>query len=178
MKAAVAVASVVALLALPLPCAAKGNTTRIEISRGGHLLVALEGKETAGAFSIWNGPATSAGPPGDLRPTGPSSHDFFDWQAGAVDPPRGVEPLTVHFHCEAPRTAPRDRAPSRLCYGVRYVPDPDGAGGYIQIPASRDAQFPMNTSIAHGVEGGWFRSTKRWEEIVRPRIDSALLRVR
>jgi hypothetical protein len=170
MKATIAVA----LLVLPALCAAKSETTRIEISKGRRALVTLEGPETAGAFTIWNGPLTRAGAPGDLRPTGPGPKDFFDWEAGAVEPPRGVKALTVRFYCAARGETPRELATSHLCYGVRYVPDPDGEGGYIQIPAMRDRQFPMNTAIGHGVEGSWFRSTKRWEEVVRPRIEAAL----
>jgi hypothetical protein len=170
MKAAIAVI----LLVLPMLCAAKSDTARIEISKGRRALVTLEGPETAGAFTIWNGPLTQAGVEGDMRPTGPGPMDFFDWQAGAVEPPRGVKALTVRFYCAARAETPREQATSHLCYGVRYVPDPYGKGGYIQIPALRDRQFPMNTAIAHGVEGSWFRSTKRWEEVVRPRIDAAL----
>ena len=170
MKAAI----VVVLLALPALCAAKGQTTRIEISKGRRALVTLEGPETAGAFTIWNGPLTRAGVEGDMKPTGPGPKDFFDWPAGAVEPPRGVTALTVRFYCAARGETPREMATSHVCYGVRYVPGPDGEGGFIQIPAMRDRQFPMNTAIAHGVEGSWFRSTPRWEEVVRPRIDEAL----
>jgi hypothetical protein len=59
---------------------------------------------------------------------------------------------------------------------VRYAIDPVSQQGYIQIPPERDKDFPGNTrTIYRGVEGSWYRSSQRWEELVRPRINEALL---
>ena len=57
---------------------------------------------------------------------------------------------------------------------VRGQPVPIHIGGTTTVKGlAKD--FKGNTqSIYRGVEGSWFRSSTRWEELVRPRIDEAL----
>ena len=65
MRVAILVAALLALPALPQMAAAKTGTARIEVSKGRRTLVALE-EAAASQFTIWSGPGTSAGPPGDI----------------------------------------------------------------------------------------------------------------
>jgi hypothetical protein len=166
---------IVGLLAMPLAAGAKGSTTRIEIARGKHALVTLTGEDSAGQFTIWSGPGTMAGPEEGPREMTTSSADFADWPGGVIQPPRGLRVYKVRFYCAARGDSERATVPSNQCYGVRYGIDPDTGQGFIQIPSADDKEFPLNTqSILRGVEGNWYRSSPRWEEIVRPKIDAAL----
>lgn len=157
------------LLALPQIGAAKGETARIEISKGKRPFLTLSGEESAGQFTIWSGPGTSsAGAP-------PGERDFVDWSTGAVEPPPNLQVYKVRFFCAALGETPKESVPSSFCYGVRYGIDPDSGLGYIQIPPESDRDFPGNTrTIYRGVEGRWFLSSERWEDLVRPKLDAAL----
>jgi hypothetical protein len=166
------------LLALPLLAAAKSETTRIEIAHKKKPFVTLNGPATAGQFTIWSGPGTSAGPPGAAGAMTTGEGDIADWVAGPVEPPARLAVFKVRFFCAAlqePGDAQPDVPPSHQCYGVRYAIDPRTQQGYIQIPPQGDRDFPKNTqTIYRGVEGRWYRSSARWEELVRPRINESL----
>jgi hypothetical protein len=167
MRVAILVAALPVLLALPQVGAAKGETARIEISKGKRALLTLAGGETAGQFTIWTGPGTPS--------SAVDERDIADWRIGAVEPPRGLRVYQVRFYCAADGETPKESVPSSLCYGVRYGIDPDSGLGYVQIPPEGDREFPGNTrTIYRGVEGRWFVASERWEELVRPRLDAAL----
>jgi hypothetical protein len=174
MRVAFLVVALLAAPALPRIAVAKGETARIEISKGRRALVTLAGPESAGQFTIWSGPGTGdpANGPGTMTVTG---RDIADWPLGEVDPPRGLKVYQVRFFCAALGETEKESVPSNQCYGVRYAIDPDSGLGYIQIPAEGDREFPGNTrTIYRGVEGRWFLASERWEELVRPRLDAAL----
>jgi hypothetical protein len=156
-----------ALLAFPMLLPAKGETTRIEIARGRHAVVTLEGPAQAGRFHIWTGPGTFMASADGTPIEAPTEHDFADWAAGPVEPPRGLEVFSVRFYCAARGERTRESLPSHQCYGVRYAYDRAGLRGYIQIPKAKDREFPLNTqSIYRGVEGSWYRASQGWEEVV------------
>jgi hypothetical protein len=166
MRLAFIVAALPVLLALPQTGAAEGETARIEISKGKRPLLVLSGQEFAGQFTIWTGPGTPS--------SAVDERDFADWRIGAVEPPRGLQVFKVRFYCAAHGETPKESVPSSLCYGVRYGIDPDTGMGYMQIPPEGDREFPGNTrTIYRGVEGRWFVSSARWEELVRPQLDAA-----
>ena len=105
MRLAILVVALPFLLALPRTGAAKGETARIEISKGKRPFLTLAGEESAGQFTIWSGPGTSsAGTVGE--------RDIADWSAGAVEPPRNLQVYKVRFYCarSARRRAKRCRA--------------------------------------------------------------------
>lgn len=167
MRPAFLVAVLPVLIALPQTGAAKGETARIEIARGKRPFLTLAGEESAGWFTIWSGPGTSAVAPGE--------RDIADWNGGAVEPPRGLQVYKVRFYCAAVGETPRESVPSSLCYGVRYGIDRETGQGYIQVPPEHDRDFPDNTrTIYRGVEGRWFRASASWEQRVRPQLDAAL----
>jgi len=168
------------MLALPLAAGAKSETTRIEIAHGKRPFVTLSGPATAGQFTIWSGPGTSTGPADGPQQMALSDGDIADWAAGSVElPQHKLAIFKVRFFCAAiqdPQDPPPEVTPSHQCYGVRYAIDPQTQQGYIQIPPAQDKDFPKNTqTIYRGVEGRWYRSSERWEELVRPRIDETLL---
>lgn len=175
MRIAILVAVLPGLLALPQVGAAKSETARIEISKGRRTLVTLAGPESAGQFTIWSGPGTVSGPENGPRPMTISGRDIADWPLGVVEPPAGMRVFKVRFFCAALGETPKESVPSSQCYGVRYAIDPETGLGYIQIPPEGDREFPGNTrTIYRGVEGRWFLSSERWEELVRPQLDAAL----
>ena len=168
------------LLALPLLATAKSETTRIEIAHKKRPFVTLSGPATAGQFTVWSGPGTAAGAPGEPGRMTTGEGDFADWTAGSVElPQHKLAIFNVRFFCAAQPEPPPEVVPvntSHQCYGVRYAIDPETQQGYIQIPPERDKDFPKNTqTIYRGVEGRWYRSSARWEELVRPRINEELL---
>ena len=159
---------VVLALAAPIVCMAKSETARIEIAQGKRTLLTLA-PESAGQFTIWTGPGTGSPDTAPLN----SPQDFADWNTGAIEPPAKLRVYKVRFYCAALGDSERETIPSNLCYGVRYGVDPETGQGYIQIPKEGDHDFPHNTrTILRGVEGRWFRSTPRWEEVVRPQLDA------
>ena len=161
------------LLVMSAIASAKSETARIEILHGKRPFVVLNA-DTAGQFTIWSGPGTSMTAADGTVSTPVHPGDFADWEAGAVQVPRDVKVYKVRFYCAAGNEPARKDAPTHLCYGVRYAIAADGQG-FIQIPAADDKDFKLNTqAIYRGVEGSWFRSSARWEELVRPRIDEAL----
>jgi hypothetical protein len=167
MRVAILAAALPVFLVWPELGAAKGDTARVEIGKGRRPFLTLSGEDSAGRFTIWSGPGTSSVTNGE--------RDFADWNAGPVDPPRSLRVYKVRFYCAALGETPRETVPSSLCYGVRYGIDTDSGQGYIQVPPERDRDFPDNTrTIYRGIEGRWFRSSARWEELVRPQLDAAL----
>jgi hypothetical protein len=157
-------------LLVPALCAAKSEIARIEVAEDGANVVSIGGT-TARDFTIWSGHGTLMTSGGvSTMPT--SSRDFAQWVAGAVVPPRGLPTFIVSFLCEACEPA---RADTWRCYGVRCAMGAHGEGGFIQIPASDDEQFPLNVqTIYRGVEGQWFRASPKWEKLIRPVIENAL----
>ena len=166
-----------ALIALPIVSNAKTDTARIEITRGGRTVLTLVGPESAGKFTIWSGPGTGAVQSDGSLLMSTSERDYADWNAGEVQPPEKLTVYQVRFYCETPRWQAAELGPVQLCYGVRYAVDPKTGNGYIQIPPEDDKEFPFGKQkIARGVEGRWYRSSKRWEKLVRPQIDAARAR--
>jgi hypothetical protein len=156
---------------------AKGAITLIEIAEHKQVLVTLSGANAAGQFTIWSGPGTSAGPPGGPREMTTSERDFADWRAGPVEAPRHVRSFEVRFYCAAVAWNAAIPAAPRSCYGVRYAIDEDTAEGHIQIPPADDPTFPLKEqALVRGVEGRWFRASRRWEEAVRAPLDAATAR--
>ncbi len=163
----------IAMLALPLASFAKSETARIEIARGKHALVTLEGPQEAGQFTIWSGPGTYVSS-ADGTTSMDLSRAFADWLGGPVAPPRDLEVYSVRFYCAAAGENARESKPSHMCYGVRYGYDPAGERGYIQIPPMRDREFPENVrSIYRGVEGSWYRASEAWEATMRRHMVAA-----
>jgi hypothetical protein len=114
---------IAALFAMPALSTAKSETARIEIARGKQTLVTLAGEESAGQFTIWSGPGTTAGPPDGPGQMSTSDRDIADWLAGSVQPPRKLQVYEVRFYCAARGENARESLPSSLCYGVRYAID-------------------------------------------------------
>lgn len=163
------------LLSLPAIGAGKSATTRIEIARGKTPVLTLAGELSAGQFTIWSGPGTAMTAADGTVSTPEHPGDIAKWSAGPVERPRKVHVYQVRFYCAAGAIAESDASPSHQCYGVRYAIDARSGQGYIQIPPANDAEFPLNQqTLLRGVEGSWFRSSDRREELVRPQIDAAL----
>jgi hypothetical protein len=164
-----------ALLSWSSTAPAKGKTVRIEIT-GESLPAPLEitDPDIAGKFFVWTGPGVQIN--GEAAHKDPQHQEgaFIDWPAGKVDAlPEGLQHFVVSFYVQSSPEPDR----GKLAYVVAYDFDPGRRGGYIYLPTSDDTSYPTArvnvTSIYHGVEGNWFRSSGRWEELVRPVIEKA-----
>jgi len=88
-----------------------------------------------------------------------------DWASGAVAPPSGLETYRVSFYL--------DEYP--IPYVVLYAFDPSTSQGYVYIPGKADEWYRTNISIIiRHVEGTWFRTRMRWEQVARPLISKQL----
>jgi hypothetical protein len=164
-----------ALLSWSWTAHAKGKTVRIEIT-GESLPAALEitDPDIVGKFLVWTGPGVQIN--GRSAHTDPQHQEgaFIDWPAGKIEErPGGLQHFVVSFYVQ--NNPEPDRG--KLAYVVAYEFDPATPGGYVYLPTSDDMSYPTArvnvASIYHGVEGNWFRSSARWEELVRPVIEKA-----
>lgn len=158
-----------AALALPSLLGAKGPNTRIEVALDGARLATITDENVLDKLTFWSGPGTwmqAAGGPARMS-TGDA--DIADWLAGKVPPPVKTRVYDVSIYFSTPRNPsnPRERG-----YTVRYAPS--AGGGFIQIPGEGSPYYRGNTSvISRGVEGSWYRASKRWEDLIRPVIERA-----
>lgn len=149
-----------ALMAAPAAWS-KGPTIQITIEGDGlSAPIVITDPEILDQFNIWNGPGVSmTGPDGEMTDTAHLDPDqaegrFIDWPKGAVpERPPGLQRLQVTFFIGVP-TRPED---SRL-YQIGY--EIDGSHGFIFLP------MWTNSLIHHGVEGNWFHSTHRWNDVI------------
>jgi hypothetical protein len=152
------------LLVLAVPAAlAKGPIVAIEITGDGiSVPLRITDADLVGNFSIWNGPGVSTSTAGVKDPpahldTGVHDGRFIDWPRGlTAQRPTGLQRFEVTFHLATPGTASR--------YVVAYEIDPRNGQGYIYLPSW------TNELIWHGVEGHWLYASRRWDELVMPRI--------
>ena len=165
-----------ALLSWSWTAQAKGKTVRIEIT-GESLPAALEITEPdiVGEFFVWTGPGVQInGQPGYKDPQHQEGA-FIDWPAGRVEDRRqGLQHFVASFYVQSGPEPDR----GKLAYVVAYDFDPGRQGGYVYLPTSDDTSYPTAkvnvASIYQGVEGSWFRSSARWEKLVRPIIEKAM----
>ena len=165
-----------AALLLPLMADAKGPNTRIEVKLDGAPLATITDRNILDKLTFWSGPGTWVRAGEDAPPTmSTSSADIADWLAGEVPPPKESRAFDVSFFFSTPRNPSN---PPRRNYTVRYAPSADG-GGFIQIPGKDSPYYLGNTSlISRGVEGNWYRASERWETLIRPVIERALVAAR
>ncbi|MEX2961593.1 hypothetical protein [Microbulbifer sp. TYP-18] len=164
------------ILFIPAIGWSKGETAKIEIE-GENLAAPIEITDSniVKQFNIWNGPGVSMRnarsvklPPRYLDPSKPGGR-FIDWSKGKiVDRPPGLYRYKVAFYIASARS--KDEVMG--VYAVTYEFDPSVELGYMYLPGFADGS--MNTRfIDRGVEGNWFFSSRKWEEIVRPLIENA-----
>lgn len=154
-----------ACLASAPSASAKGITVAIEID-GASLAATLEITDPAivEEFSIWEGPNSGwVMPDGSLESS--YEHAFIDFPGGPVEAPRGE---LLEFEVRFRLASERGAEPLEMPYTVRYAVDPQRPGGYMYLPTTGQSY------IWHGVEDNWFRSTRKWEELVRPALEAAL----
>ena len=166
--------SFVALLVLaPIDSYGKCQTSRIVAVGDAYPQgVEISGPDTAGRFNVWNGPQVRVnGKAVHLDPDFQHGH-FIDWASGPIDErPSGDVLFMVSFFCHIDAGDSRDHQ----MYVVDYLFSPNVDGGYIFLPGRDDARHRSNVStIVHGVEGNWFRSTKAWEDTIRPILQRAI----
>jgi len=156
----------------PAPAAAKCRASALAVA-GGDLTdtVTISDAAIVDRFSIWNGPGVRINDRQVHEDPRHQEGNFIDWPAREVaQRPPGLRRYSVAFLC------PEARAPQHRRYVVYYEFDPASKGGYLSLPGRGDPHYVDNVfSIAHGVEGKWFRSTATWEALVRPRIEAARL---
>jgi hypothetical protein len=140
----------------PFALLAKGPTTKITIEGARFPRpIGITDPAITKQFQVFAGPGTSSNQ---------SSSFIVDWALGPVTPP-ALESYRVSFYLqEYPHP-----------YVVLYAPDPSGKGGYVYLPGKHDAVYSTNVAIIYrGIEGNWFRALPRWEDLVRPLIETEL----
>lgn len=110
-------------------------------------------------FRVWTGLGTSTNEPEGL---------IVNWAQGAVaDHPPGLERYEVSFYWQRIT----NEGPA---YVVFYEYTPSIEQGYVYLPGKSEEWYRRNVStIFRGVEGSWFRASRKWEEIARPLIAKA-----
>ena len=153
MKLFAAVLSVVLTISVPTLVLAKGDTVKITIE--------------------------STDLPAPIQITDPAVRQFNIWSdfiidsppsANRVDAPVGLQHYKVSFY-EGTSAEPS------LAYVVTYVYDSSiQGGGSVYLPGGHDEFARLNMRHIYrgkGYEGHWFRSTKEWDDFVRPIIARA-----
>ena len=161
------------LILLPMLADAKCQTSRIVAVGDAYPPgVQITDPDVAGRFNIWNGPRVRVN--GEAVHLDPDLQDgrFIDWSSGPLhDRPDGVVLFMVSFFCFFDGGDSQEQQ----IYIVDYLFSPGTDGGHIFLPGRGDARYRRNTSsIVHGVEGSWFRSTRAWEDTIRPLLERAL----
>ena len=168
----VVLAVLICLLGVPQHAGAKCPNARLEFV-GGALSETLivDDQDFAGRFNIWIGPGVQVNDePVHLDPSR-TTGAFIDWSSGPMDePPDEGFSFAVKFFCISEILGWK-----RIVYEVDYLIDDDSDSGYIFLPGEGDPRYRFNTSsIAHGVEGRWFRSSPEWERLIRPMLAQAI----
>jgi hypothetical protein len=171
-------ASVIGVLSLCLSSAqldAKCTTGYLEVKA--EVLASpliIDDAAIAGQFSIYNGPGAQLNGRQMHMDPDYQSGAIVDWPAGPQTPPsdRG-QAVSVSFFCVL-----RAEGITRKMYEIDYAIPTNSAGGFIYFPGFEDPRSWANaSSIAHDVEGQWYRASGPWERLVRPLIQEAIDRV-
>jgi hypothetical protein len=151
------------LLAVPALVFAKANISKISI-KGPDLKNPIEITDSneLTQFDLWCGPGTS------WTGTSPRRNDKFivDWSQPVTERPKALRRYEVSIFAKLPE--------ERLVYVLFYEYDPATDHGYVYLPGRADEWYRLNVStIIHGVEGNWFRSSIAWDDVAGPLIWSA-----
>ncbi|HEV3062326.1 MAG TPA: hypothetical protein VGY48_29015 [Vicinamibacterales bacterium] len=166
-----AVLAIIIAVGFSTALGAKGATSRISIS-GGNLgrPIDIRNEAVLEAFQIWSGPGTSSCASGQCVE---GTEGFIvDWSAGAVVArPSGLPRYQIAFFVQEGGVGGQP-APERLAYVVLYEYDSARAEGFVYLPGKGDQWQELNwgSIYRHGLEGGWFRATRAWQDAVVPLI--------
>lgn len=165
------------VLIVPITVWSKGETIRIEVE-GDNLPspIDITDPEIVKHFNIWNGPGVRTRGPGGV-PNPPaylsperSAGRFIDWPEGTVaERPGGLQRYEVSFYIGGREAGTEVQG----VYSVTYEFDPATEHGYVYLPTFSE-QSRNTAFISHGVEGNWFRSSDKWETLVRPLIEKTM----
>ena len=141
-RIALVLASIVALVLVPVTLFAKGNTVRIMISgRSLGAPIEITDPNVVRRFNIWAGPGTTSHGAEGLN---------VDWSRGVAHPPQGLESYNVSFASEHSQPS---------TYLVGYALDPATGEGYVYIPGKPDTGYRENIQMIYrGTEGHWFHA--------------------
>jgi hypothetical protein len=141
----------------PRPLSAEDCLERITIKGPGLAApIEINDQSIARYFNVWTGLGTSTHEPEGM---------IVNWAQGAVaERPQGLTRYEVSFYWNRIT----NEGPA---YVVFYEYAPSIEQGYVYLPGPADEWFKRNVrTIYRGVEGSWFRASRRWEEIARPLI--------
>jgi hypothetical protein len=165
------VLAVIMALGLPAALAAKGATSRINIS-GGSLdrPVDIRSATVTRQFQIWSGPGTTTCTAARRCVEGRDGF-IVDWSAGPVGAkPDGLQRYQIAFFVQEDGVAGQ-QAPEQLAYVVVYEYDPAHNQGFVYLPGKDDPWHELNWgSIYRGGLAGWFHATHAWQDAVVPLI--------
>ncbi|HZF31138.1 MAG TPA: hypothetical protein VE907_18635 [Gammaproteobacteria bacterium] len=160
-----AVAAVVALASflMPAPSWSKGPISKITVQPLGiGRTVEISDKETLGNFAIWSGPGVGGWDMVTTIPRPGEAAFIIDWTRGQLrDGPNALTRYQVVMQVE-------EYAPPCNKYEVIYGVSEAGEG-YVYLPNWDETPGRCNSSLIYrGVEGNWFHSSPKWDQIVMP----------
>lgn len=165
-------ATALAFLVSASPAFAKCQTSELAIrsSKFSAPLI-VSGDDTAGQFNIWNGPNVRMNNEAIHLNPAYTQGNFIDWSSGPLAiAPKSEMKFQIAFFCRSDVSSE-----PRKMYAVDYSFSPDSIGGFIYLPGQDDSRYALNVStIAHRVEGSWYRSTDDWETVIRPILVDAI----
>jgi hypothetical protein len=148
--------AVVSVLLLAITAFAKGEISKIVVTSDAlPSAIIIDDREITQQFSIWSGPNSRINGKVDL------SRTFIDFSSvieSAI--PEDAIDFDVEFSVDLSGS-------DQGMYRIEYAFVPEVSGGFVFLPRG-------NGLIYHGVEGDWFRSTRAWEQEVRPIVERSL----
>lgn len=164
MKRIVIAFALVLLPATPAPLFAKAETVKIVI-QGADLgaPIQITDRKVLADIQVWSGKGTYSNSP-EFDSEAPSF--IIDWSQGTTSElPRSLPRYQISFYAKLPT--------ERLIYLVWYAFDPVTGQGYVYLPGKNDKEYRLNVrTIIRGVEGKWFHSWSRWDEVAEKMIES------
>jgi hypothetical protein len=169
MKTVCAVIAASFLLAVPKHLEAAGGQLKITIRSGSlHAPIEIQDAELMKEFFFGAGPGNFIGAGASRQPYFKPQSFIVDWSTGIVtdDPSKGSEVYDIEFLST--------RTTDKNTYRVSYVYDSARKAGFVYIPGQGDTRYAENTwLLLRGVEGNWFHSWSKWDELVAPLLAKA-----
>jgi hypothetical protein len=172
-RAGCAALAVLVLSALNGSLSAKGITAKITIE-GADLAMPIEISDAATVrrISVWSGPGIS------MNGVEATEGFIVDWQTGVVsERPPGLQRYRVSFSVRPWNlVSQRYDGNPQLAYVVFYERDASSDRGYVYLPGRRDREYDLNVRTifrGSGLEGGWFRASAAWQQLVTPLLARA-----
>jgi hypothetical protein len=137
----------------------KGDIAKITIERvDTDELIEITQPEVLDRFAIWSGPGVGGWNMAKSLPQPDDAAFIVDWSQGVLAGAPDTPTYGVAMYVEG-------REPPCEKYAVLYRVD-EGGTGYVYLPRWNEEFGSCNMSLIYrDIEGNWFRSSKKWDEV-------------